>query len=374
MVEQLTNPSNKQSSGRLTALCLVGVVICGGAYFARDWITHAESAEPKLELAGTSAAALIIDNSWGRTCRVATGTAIEYHSTGSTEGINQLIAGKQPIILSHSPLSEEQRAKAKTAQGEVVHIPMILCAVVPAYNVAELKDKPPLRFTGETLAGIFLGKIDRWNHPALVAINPDADLPDKPIAVIHREDSSGTTSIFTDYLAKASPEWKVKVGPGKGKVAFPVGVGKVRSRGVSEHLLETDGGITYLDLVHVDIMAETSGVRYGAVENRDKSGFIHAEAENITASVKNSAANIGEDLTFSLTYQPGANSYPICGGIWAIAYQKLPTEDHRKVTEFLEWALKHGQAYGPDLSYAPLPPELVERARERVKSIAAKAS
>jgi phosphate transport system substrate-binding protein len=217
------------------------------------------------------------------------------------------------------------------------------------------------------LADIFLGKIDRWNDLALKKLNPDADLPPTPILVIHRDDSSGTTWLFTDYLAQVSERWRQEVGPPANEIAWKVGVGKSRNQGVKNEVYATEGAIGYVDLIHT-VPGE---VPYGAVENHDHTVFIHAEAANLTAAVTGQLANLPEDLSFHLTNRAGKDAYPISGVIWAVCYQAQPAANHRQVVDFLLWATHDGQRFATDMAYAPLPPELVGRVEQKIQSIRA---
>lgn len=279
----------------------------------------------------------------------------------------------------------------------MLHIPVVLCAVVPLYNVKELNDKPPLKFSGEVLGDIYLGKITKWNDPAIKALNPELkdvlEKIDTKIVAVHRSDSSGTTFIFTDYLAgkrPASPAWKEQFKGPQSVVQWPpVGVGKERNTGVTQYVKETEGAIGYVDMLH----AIDSYLPFGAVKNSEgkfisASGELrpwlerskaaknpegklnYTEALNITAAAKALGnTDISEDLTFTLTNMPGKDSYPICSAIWAVCYQKQPGDRQQQVSEFLNWVLHDGQKFAAVTSYAPLPEEIVRRAEERMKLI-----
>jgi phosphate transport system substrate-binding protein len=163
---------------------------------------------------------------------------------------------------------------------------VVLCAAVPIYSLKGLEEGPPLKFTGEVLADIYLGKIEKWNDPALKKLNEGVDLPDTPITAVHREDSSGTTFIFADFLYGSSEAWRQRVGPADSAVKWPVGVGATRNHGVASHVYTTEGAIGYVDLAQ----ALAWKLAYGAVQNKDKTDFIHANSENMTASVKRRAS------------------------------------------------------------------------------------
>jgi phosphate transport system substrate-binding protein len=185
--------------------------------------------------------------------------------------------------------------------------------------------------------------------------------------VVHREDSSGTTFIFTDYLYGASPTWQKEVGKPANEVKWPVGVGKPRSSGVAWYVGDTEGAISYLDMLHV-LHGELS---YGAVENKDKTAFIHAKADNVTAAAQSLSGRVPEDLTFGLTNETGKDAYPICGSIWAVCYQKQPAAQQKQVVDFLRWVTHEGQQSAGSMSFAPLPEELVRLADEKIKTIQA---
>jgi phosphate transport system substrate-binding protein len=350
-------------------ILIVGGVLCAGVYFAPAFFIKDEKPDPSthLKTGGTSNVFIIMENRWRQAYRKDKGIEVEYDNVGSTKGLAGLTDKKYALAFTHAPMSEEQQKKAKEKGGEVVHVPVVLCAVVPIYNVKELKGKPRLKFTGEVLGDIFLGKIDKWNDPAIKKLNEDAELPDTKITVIHRKDSSGTTFIFADYLAGASPAWKEKMGAAKNEIDWPVGEGKDRNDGVAMYVQQTEGAIGYVDLLH----AYVKEIPYGAVQNKDKTAFIHAEAENMTAALKGSISEVHDDLTFSLTNKGGKDSYPICGGIWAVCYKNQPGDKQKQVVDFLTWATHDGQKFASGMTYAPLPEELIDRVEEKIKSIKA---
>jgi phosphate ABC transporter phosphate-binding protein len=349
---------------RIVIIMLCGVVLSLLVYFGPTFFAKYNQDEltGRVDVGGTSVVFYMVDK-WDSAYRKEKKIKINYASTGSTTGITRMIDNKYAIAFTHAPISDEQRQMALKKGGEVLHFPVVLCAVVPFYNLKELKDKPPLHFDGEVLGDIFLGKIDKWNDPALKKLNEGVELPDTPITVVHRQDSSGTTLIFTDYLQGASARWKKEMGEASSTVEWPVGEGMERNKGVAVHVSKTDGAIGYVDLLFA-----TAGT-YGAVQNMDKTAFIHAEPENITAAAQGLIASIPEDLTFKLTNKPGNESYPISGGIWAVCYQNQPKANRQQVPELLQWIMHEGQTHAKDRSYAPLPIELVGRVEQRLKLI-----
>jgi phosphate ABC transporter phosphate-binding protein len=340
-------------------------------YYSPAFFTKQENSPPanRLKAGGTSSVDLMIQNRWRNAYRKDKGVEIGYDSIGSTADITRMIDKELAIAFTHAAMTREQLAKAQSKGGEVLQIPVLLYAAVPIYNVKELHRKAPLKFTGEVLADIFLGKIARWNDPGLKKLNDDVDLPDKEIVVVHREDSSGTTFIFSDYLAGASDQWREKIGPGSSEIKWPVGVGKSRNPGVAYHVMDTDGAIGYVDLVFA--LLPDVEFQYGAVQNKDQTAFIHAAPENMTAALKGMPAGTAESLTFNLTNQPGKDAYPISGVIYAVCYQVQPATRKQEVVDFLHWVTHDGQKFAAGMSYASLTPELAERADHAFNSIKA---
>jgi phosphate transport system substrate-binding protein len=289
------------------------------------------------------------------------GVKVNYQSIGSGGGIQQMIAKTLDFGCSDAPMNDEQLAKAREQGGDVVHVPLVIGGVVPAYNVSGLGQ--PLRFTGPVLADIFLGKIKRWNDSALQALNPGVALPDKEILVVHRSDGSGTTYIFADYLAKVSPEWKGKVGVST-SLNWPCGVGQKGNEGVAGHVARADGSIGYIELIY----ARQNSIPFGAVQNREGE-FVQASLESTAAAADAALTTIPDDLRFSLTDPPGKASYPISGAVWAVAYKQQAAEKRQLLVQFLSWVTHAGQQYAEALSYARLPKGLVERGEDKIEQI-----
>jgi phosphate transport system substrate-binding protein len=354
----------------MLVIVLVGAALCLLVYYSPAFFIKEEKPVPLVHLktGGTSVAHIIMENRWKTAYRRDKSVEVDYDSTGSTEGLSNMIDKKYAISFTHAPMNDEQKKKAAEKGGAVLHVPVVICAVVPVYNVKGLADKPPLKFTGDLLANIYLGKITKWNDPALTKLNDGVTLPDAPIVVVHRKDSSGTTFIFTDYLSGASETWKNQLGPAKSEVAWPVGEGMARNEGVARHVRETEGAIGYVDLMHT-FGGDHPDLQYGAVENADKSAFIHVESENMTAAAKGLKGELPEDLTFKLTNKPGKDAYPICGVVWAVCYQNPAAADERMIVDFLHWVAHEGQQFAKKTSYAPLPDELVERVDQKLQSI-----
>jgi phosphate transport system substrate-binding protein len=234
-------------------------------------------------------------------------------------------------------------------------------AVVITYNLPGVSRQ--LRFSPETIAGMFLGQIRLWNDPKIAADNPGISLPLKPVLVVHRSDGSGTTDIFTDYLSKVSPEWKSKVGRGT-SVQWPTGIGGQGNEGVANQVKNTVGGVGYVELAY----ARVNKMPYGPVKNRS-GNYIDPDPKNVT----NAAASLPEipaDLRFSITDQPGPQAYPIAGTTWVLLYkiQQNP-EQGKLVTEFVAWAITDGQKYGGDLDYAELATNLVKKSQAALREV-----
>jgi phosphate transport system substrate-binding protein len=357
---------------RIVIFLVIGVALGALIYFAPPWFAKEEKPqEVHLKAGGTNTVDIILRNRW-RTAYKDKGVVVDYESVGSTRGIDGLIDRQFAVAFTHAPLSEEQKKEAADKGGEVVQIPLLVCAVAPVYNVEALKGKPPLNFTGEVLAGIYLGTIDKWNHPELKKLNEGVDLPDVKIVPVHREESSGTTAIFTDYLMGTSDAWKEKVGKAGSEVPWPAGVGvaRARNRGVADHVLRTPGAIGYVDLLYA-FNNEDVVLDYGAVQNKDKSAFVHADPDNLAATLKSRLADVPEDLSFGLTNQPGKDSYPLCGVIYAVCYKLQPAAEQKKVVDFLRWITHDGQKWARENYDAPLADDLVKRTDAKIDSIKA---
>lgn len=281
---------------------------------------------------------------------------INYQSIGSGGGIRQVLAGTVDFGASDGPMSDEQLAQAKF---NIVHIPTVLGAVVPAYNIPGLQGE--VRFTPEVLAGIFLGRITNWNDKQIAAANPGVKFPDLPIVVVHRSDGSGTTYIFTDYLSKVSPEWQQKVGKGV-SVQWPVGLGNKGNEGVAGMVRQSKGGIGYIELIY----ALQNNIPYGSLRNA-AGKFIKASLESTTAAA--AGVEMPADYRVSITNSSAKNAYPIASFTWLLIPQPFLDKAKGKIiSDFLNWELDHGQSMAADLSYAPLPKSVVEKIRKTAKS------
>jgi phosphate transport system substrate-binding protein len=275
---------------------------------------------------------------------------INYQSVGSGAGIRQLVNQTVFFGATDGPMTDEQQ---KTAPGRILHLPTVLGAVVPVYNVENVGAQ--LKFSGQVLADIFLGKITRWNDPALAKLNAGVSLPDSNITVVHRSDGSGTTFIWADYLAKVSPEWGSKVGVGTSP-SWPVGVGGKGNEGVSGLVTQTPGSIGYVELIY----ALQNKISYGQVQNANGE-FVAASIESVTAAAAAAAATMPPDFRVSITNAPGAGVYPISSFTWMLLYEDPADKAQGKaMVDFMRWALTDGQKFATELGYASLPADVVK--------------
>ena len=294
------------------------------------------------------------------------GIEINYARKGSGNGIQQMTAKTYHFGCTDAPMNDKELAAAKEKGGEVLHIPLVFGAVVPIYNLPELKDsKEPVKVTGAILADIFLGQITKWNDPALVKVNPGVALPDRAIVVVRRAEPSGTTFTFTDYLAKVSETWLQKTGPGAKEVKwFDQAVGKQGSQGVAGHVANTAGAVGYVEVEY----AKSNQLPFAAVQNK-QGKFVVASPETVTAASKGAEANVPDNLCLNLNNQPGDDAYPICAVVWAVLYQNQPADTGKMLVDFLTWVTHDGQAFAAGLNYAPLSQGLVQKVDEKLKSV-----
>jgi phosphate transport system substrate-binding protein len=275
---------------------------------------------------------------------------INYQSIGSGGGIKQVTAGTVFFGATDGPMTDEQ---IKGAPGAILHFPTVLGAVVPAYNVPGVTAE--LKFTGDVLAQIFLGKITKWNDPKIQALNAGVKLPDMEITVVHRSDGSGTTYIWVDYLSKVSPEFKKTVGVAT-SVNWPAGIGGKGNEGVSGLVKQSPGAIGYIELIY----ALQNKIAYGLVKNHDGE-WAPASLDSVTAAAAAAAKQMPADFRVSITNAPGKGAYPISSFTWMLFYQDPKDKKAGKtMVDFFKWALVDGQKYCAELGYAPLPKEVVD--------------
>jgi phosphate transport system substrate-binding protein len=286
-----------------------------------------------------------------------------YQSVGSGAGIKQVTEGTVDFGATDGPMNDDQLKTYQDKHGSgILHFPTVLGADVPTYNIQGVTGA--LNFTPEALAGIFLGKVTKWNDPAIAGPNKGVSLPAADIVVVHRSDGSGTTYIWTDYLSKVSEEWKSKVSKGT-SVNWPVGLGGKGNEGVTGLVKQTPNSIGYVELIY----AVQNNIPYGSVKNSSGS-FMKADLASVTAAAAGAAKQMPDDFRVSITDAPGKTAYPISSFTWLLIPQKFQDATKRDAIKgFLKWMLADGQSSVEALSYAKLPKEVVEKEKKAINNI-----
>src|SRR5213079_3296039 len=299
---------------------IFAVVLLGG-------VSATASAQMMINGAGGTFPYPIYSKWFDEYAKVDPSVRFNYQSIGSGGGQKQILAQTVDFGASDGPMSDDNLSKAP---GKILHIPTVAGAVVLTYNLA---GNPALKLDADTIAGIFLGQIKKWNDPKLTALNSGTKLPDQEIVVVHRSDGSGTTFIFTDYLSKVSGEWKQKAGNNT-SVNWPAGIGGKGNEGVSGQVKQTSGAIGYVELIY----AIQNKMPYAEVQN-SACKFVKPTLESVTAAL--AMADIPDDFRFSMTNAPGKDAYPICGATWLLVYQQQKdAAKGKKLVEFLKWTAK----------------------------------
>jgi phosphate transport system substrate-binding protein len=288
---------------------------------------------------------------------------INYQSIGSGGGIKQVTEGTVDFGATDGPMTDEQLKAYQDKHGSgILHFPTVLGAVVPTYNIPGVD--VALNFTPEALAGIFLGKVTKWNDPLITGPNKGVKLPAEEIVVVHRAESSGTTYVWTDYLSKVSEEWKTKVGKGTA-VNWPVGLGGKGNEGVTGTIKNTPDSIGYVELIY----AESNKIPYGNVKN-SAGVFVRASLAGVTAAAAGAAKDMPDDFRVSITNAPGKDAYPISSFTWLLIPAKFSDAAKRDALKgFVTWMLADGQDYAEALSYAKLPKEVVAKEKKALANI-----
>jgi phosphate transport system substrate-binding protein len=291
------------------------------------------------------------------------GVEINYQAIGSGGGIRQITEGTVDFGASDGPMTDEQLKAYHQKHGfDILHFPTVLGAAVPSYNVPGVSSA--LNFTPDALAGIFLGKITKWNDPAIQKANPNVKLPGADIIVVHRSDGSGTTYCWTDYLSKVSLEWKKSVGTNT-SVHWPVGVGGKGNEGVAGLIQQTSGSIGYVELIY----AVRNKLAYGAVRNSSGS-FVKADLNSVAAAAAGKASTMPDDFRVSITNAPGAQAYPISTFTWLLIPSQISDSTKRQaIVKFLRWALTTGQSSAAALDYAELPKSVQSKELQAIAKI-----
>src|SRR6266436_4393717 len=286
------------------------------------------------------------------------GVQINYQSIGSGGGIRQLLDRTVDFGASDGPMTDDQ---LKQAGFKILHFPTVLGGAVPTYNIPGVTAE--LKFTPEVLAGIFLGKISKWNDKAITGANPGVNLHDRDIVVVHRSDGSGTTYIWTDYLSKVSPEWQNQVGKGT-SVKWPVGLGGKGNEGVAGMVRQMQGSIGYVELIY----AVNNHIAYGSVKNA-AGQFVKASLDSVTAAAA-SVKSMPADFRVSITNAPGKDAYPISSFTWLLIPEKSKEAAKGKIlADFLNWMVDDGQKMTAELTYAPLPENVAVKVEEAIKEV-----
>ena len=275
---------------------------------------------------------------------------INYQSIGSGGGVRQVTNQTVFFGATDGPMTNDQLL---AAPSKILHFPTVLGGVVPVYNIPGVNAE--LKFTGQVLADIYLGKITKWNDPAIVKLNGGTNLPGTDITVVHRSEASGTSYIWCDYLAKMSEEWKKKVGIATA-VNWPAGVGGKGNEGVSGLITQTPGSIGYVELIY----ALQNKINFGSVQNM-AGQFVKASTQSVTAAAQQGASAMPADFRVSITNAPGTGVYPISSFTWLLLYENPKDKAQSKtMVDFVKWALGDGQKFCTELGYAPLPSNVVQ--------------
>jgi phosphate transport system substrate-binding protein len=292
-----------------------------------------------------------------------TNIKINYQSIGSGGGIRQFTQGTVDFGATDGPMTDEQIAGV---QGNVLHVPTVLGAVVLTYNIPAL-GQTKLKLDGPTITDIFLGKITKWNDPRMTALNPGVALPNTDILVVHRSDGSGTTFVFVDYLSKISPEWKSKVGAAP-SVNWPIGLGGKGNEGVTQQVKQLEGTIGYVELTY----AVGNRLPYAQVKN-SAGQFVDGTLDALTSAAAGARLTATTDFRVSITNADGATSYPITSYTWLLIKPDNPDEVKAKhIRDFLEWMVTaEAQQMAQQLGYAPLPKETSDLVKARIRTLKA---
>jgi phosphate transport system substrate-binding protein len=292
-----------------------------------------------------------------------TGIQINYQSIGSGGGIRQFTEGTVDFGATDGPMNESQ---IQSLSGNVLHLPTVLGAVVVTYNLPSLGETK-LKFDGNVLVEIFLGRVTKWNDPKIAALNPGVKLPNNDLIVVHRSDGSGTTYVFTDFLNKFSREWKDKVGYAT-SVNWPVGLGGKGNEGVTQQVKQVEGALGYVELIY----AISNDLPYAEIKNAS-GNYINPSLETVTAAAAGTKLGKDTDFRVSITNAPGAQAYPIASFTWLLV--KKDNRDVAKaklIRDFLTWMITpEAQKMAAELHYAPLPAEVVSLVEARLPTLKA---
>jgi|ERR1035437_7162131 phosphate transport system substrate-binding protein len=337
------------------SICLAGFLVAGA--------TVASAQTIKINAAGATFPAAIYQKWFDEYHKLHSAVQINYQSIGSGGGIAQLTGGTVDFGASDMPMTNDQLSKLKVP---AFHFPTVLGAVVPTYNIPGVSAE--IKFTPETLSGIFLGTIAKWNDARLAKDNAGVNLPKDDIVVVHRSDGSGTSFVWTDYLSKVSPEWKSKVGANT-SVSWPTGLGGRGNEGVAGLVKQTPNSIGYVELV----WAVQNKLTVGQVKNA-AGNFVRADLESVTDAAAGAAKDIPADFRVSITNAPGKKAFPISSFTYLLIPSTIPDANTgQAIKDFLRWMLADGQKFAAGLSYAPLPKEVVAKELKQIDLVNANA-
>jgi phosphate transport system substrate-binding protein len=336
---------------RTISVALMGLLVVAAAPFA---------AAQKLNACGATFPDPIYKKWFSVYGKANQGVQINYEANGSGGGVKGVTDGTVDFGASDMPMTDQELAAVKS--GKILHFPTVLGAVVPIYNLPGVTRE--LKFSGPVLADIFLGTISKWGDPRIAKENPGVKLPNEDIVVVHRTDGSGTTFVWTDFLAKVSPQWKSKVGAAK-SVSWPKGLGGAQSAGVTGLVKQNPNSISYVELLY----ALQNKIGYGQVKN-SAGNFVKADVATVTEAAAGAAKNMPGDFRVSITNPPGKNAYPISTFTWLLIPSKFSDPAKAKqVKEMLHWVLTDGQVLCSGLSYAPLPQAVVTKEEKQIDAI-----
>jgi phosphate transport system substrate-binding protein len=336
---------------KMMSIALMGLLVLATAPFA---------AAQKLNACGATFPDPIYKKWFGEFGKKNAGVQINYEANGSGGGVKGVTDGTVDFGASDMPMTDKELAAVKS--GKILHFPTVLGAVVPIYNLPGVTQE--LKFSGPVLADIFLGTIAKWSDKRIAAENPGVKLPNEEIVVVHRTDGSGTTFVWTDFLAKVSPDWQSKVGAGK-SVSWPKGLGGAQSAGVTGLVKQNPNSLGYVELLY----ALQNKIGYGQVKN-SAGTFVKADVASVTEAAAGAAINMPDDFRVSITNPPGKNAYPISTFTWLLIPSKISDPAKSKqVKAMLRWVLTEGQKDCAGLSYAPLPKSVVTKEQKQIDAI-----
>ncbi|WP_020468364.1 phosphate ABC transporter substrate-binding protein PstS [Zavarzinella formosa] len=306
---------------------------------------------------------------WSSEYKTAKNVEVDYKKSGSGNGIQQMSGKVLDFGCTDAPMNKDETENAKTEGGEVVHVPVIMGAVAIIYNVPGVKEQ--LKLNGDVIAKIYLGEITLWNDPAIAALNPGVKLPASGLTPVYRSESSGTTSIFTEFLSKSSVSFKTKIGISKNPKWPKIGTGQNGNDGIAGHVQRNEGCIGYVELYY----AKKSEMPYAILKNR-RGKDVLPDTENVAAAAKGAMSETPtkepytvHSLTYSLTDIDADTAYPICGMSYAVLFKNQPAGKGKALVDFLKWATTDGQKFAKELEYSPLPTELQTKIAARLDEV-----